>query len=133
MYGLVKKENDGVDIKVVLPMFISTTYNTTVFAFEGSVQGKQSDKFALCKDDDTAARSSYTKVHQQQIVSEVSVSATPLPLMPLETLLHYTPRYMALKVKNYQLPLVRPVYFVSFSQVFATVDVKMYPIRQSSI
>ena len=37
LYKLVKLENEGLDLHVVLPMFISTTDDTTVFAFEGSV------------------------------------------------------------------------------------------------
>ena len=61
LYDLIKRENDGVDIKVVLPMFISSTDDTTVFAFEGSVQGKENDKFIICKDEDTGTCSAFTK------------------------------------------------------------------------
>ena len=42
-------------------MFISSTDDTTVFAFEGSVQGKENDKFVICKDEDTGTRSAFTK------------------------------------------------------------------------
>ena len=37
LYKQVKLENEGLDLHVVLPMFISTTYDTTLFVFEDSV------------------------------------------------------------------------------------------------
>ena len=61
LYDLIQRENGGSELKVILPMFLSSTDDTTVFAFEGAVQGKQSDKFIIKKDDDTATRSSYTR------------------------------------------------------------------------
>ena len=61
LYGLIQRENGGSELKVILPMFLSSTDDTTVFVFEGVVEGKQSDKFVIRKDDDTATRSSYTR------------------------------------------------------------------------
>ena len=37
-YEIVKKENKGLDLRVILPMCVSSTDNTTVFLFEGSVE-----------------------------------------------------------------------------------------------
>ena len=42
LYNLIKKENDGQEIRVDTPMYVSTTDNTTLFTFEGAVVGKQS-------------------------------------------------------------------------------------------
>ena len=42
-------------------MFVSTTDDTTVFAFEGAVDGKVNDLFIVNKQDDSGVRSSYTK------------------------------------------------------------------------
>ena len=61
MYALIRKENRGSELKVVLPKFLSTTNDTTVFAFEGSVDGKQGYKFVIKKDDDTGTCSAYTQ------------------------------------------------------------------------
>ena len=61
LYELVKKENKGLDLHVVLPMFISTTDDTTVFAFEGSVDSAEGEGFIICKDEDTGTRSAYTQ------------------------------------------------------------------------
>ena len=41
-------------------MFVSTTYDTTIFAFEGSVDGK-SDQYIINKSSDLGTRSAYTK------------------------------------------------------------------------
>ena len=41
-------------------MFISTTYDTTLFAFEGTVDGSE-DFFIINKNDDTGTRAAYTK------------------------------------------------------------------------
>ena len=41
LYKLVFKENDGQPIRVVNPMFISTTDDTTLFIFEGKVNTKE--------------------------------------------------------------------------------------------
>ena len=54
LYELVQKENDGLDIKVVYPFFISTTDDTTMFCFEGSVQSKEGEWYIINKDEDTS-------------------------------------------------------------------------------
>ena len=36
-YDLIKKENDGLEIKAIQPFFISSTDDTTIFAFEGTI------------------------------------------------------------------------------------------------
>ena len=61
LHDLIQKENEGLDLRVILPMFSSTTDDTTVFAFEGAVDGSEGEGFIICKDDDTGTRSSYTK------------------------------------------------------------------------
>ena len=61
LYELVKLENEGLDLHVVLPMFISTTDDTTVFAFEGSFDSAEGEGFIICKDEDTGTRSAYTQ------------------------------------------------------------------------
>ena len=58
---MVKLENEGLDLHVVLPMFISTTDDTTVFVFKGSVDSAEGEGFIICKDEDTGTRSSYTQ------------------------------------------------------------------------
>ena len=59
LHELIKKENNEHDIRVVLPMYVSTTDDTTVFAFEGAVAGKQS-KFII-KKNENGVRSAFTK------------------------------------------------------------------------
>ena len=49
---LIQKENDGKDIRVVYPMFVSTTDDTTTFAFEGAVIGKGS-QFIIKKNENS--------------------------------------------------------------------------------
>ena len=61
LYKLIKKENKGLDIQVILPMFISTSDDTTVFAFEGAVDSTEGEEFIVCKDDDSGTRSAYTR------------------------------------------------------------------------
>ena len=61
LYDLISKENSGLELRVILPMFVSTTDDTTVFAFEGAVDGGEGERFIICKDNDTKTRSSYTK------------------------------------------------------------------------
>ena len=41
LHKLVHNENKGSSIRVVYPMFMSTTDDTTVFAFQGIVKGKE--------------------------------------------------------------------------------------------
>ena len=60
LYKLIQKENNGADLQVVLPTFVSTTDDTTVFAFEGAVEGK-SDGFIINTNKDLGTRSAYTK------------------------------------------------------------------------
>ena len=61
LYDMIQKENECLDLRPILPMFTSTTDDTTVFAFEGAVDGSEGEGFIICKDDDTGTRSSYTK------------------------------------------------------------------------
>ena len=62
LYKMIAKENNCEDIRVVLPMFVSTTDDTTVFAFEGTKDGKGNASYIINKDkNDTATRSSYTR------------------------------------------------------------------------
>ena len=44
-----------------MPMFISTTDDTTLFIFEGSIDSTKGEGFIICKDEDTGTRSSYTQ------------------------------------------------------------------------
>ena len=60
LYKLIQKENNGADLQVVMPFFLSTTDDTTVFAFEGAVDGK-SDRFIINKNNDSGTRSTYTQ------------------------------------------------------------------------
>ena len=46
---LIKKDNDGMDIKVMLPMFISTIYNIIVCSFEGCVNARVDDIFTIIR------------------------------------------------------------------------------------
>ena len=57
LYKLLKKENDGKDMKVVLPMFISTTDDATMFTFEGAVSGKSE---FIIKKGQNGTRSAFT-------------------------------------------------------------------------
>ena len=50
-------------MKVIVPMFISTTDDTTMFVFEGAVEGKASEYYIINKDDDSGTSSSYTKTN----------------------------------------------------------------------
>ena len=43
LYKMIQKENNGAESKVIFPMFLSSTDDTTVFAFEGSVDEKGSE------------------------------------------------------------------------------------------
>ena len=61
LYKLIQKVNNGEDLKVVYPMFISTTDDTTVFTFEGSVDGKENDCFIINTENDSGTYSSYNK------------------------------------------------------------------------
>ena len=61
LHKLVTEENKGLELCVVLPMFISTTDDTTVFAFEGAVDSSEGEGFIVCKDDDLGTRSAYTQ------------------------------------------------------------------------
>ena len=61
LHKLVKKENTDLDIQVVMPMFISSTDDTTVFAFEGAVDSPEGEGFLICKDEDTGTSSAYTQ------------------------------------------------------------------------
>ena len=61
LYELVKKENEGLEMRVILPMFISTTDNTTMFAFEGSVDSKADECYIVKKDNDSGTQSAYTQ------------------------------------------------------------------------
>ena len=67
LYKLIQQENNGADLQVVMPMFVSTTDDTTVFAFEGAVDGK-SDGFISNNNKDLDTRSAYTKIHPQLTV-----------------------------------------------------------------
>ena len=60
LYDLISKENDGLELRVILPMFISTTDDTTVFAFEGSVKN-EGEYYLINKDNDTGTHSAYTQ------------------------------------------------------------------------
>ena len=59
LYKLIQKENNGADLQLVMPFIVSTTNDTTVFAFEGAVDGK-SDGFVINKNNDLGTRSTYT-------------------------------------------------------------------------
>ena len=61
LHDLIAKENEGLEIRIVLPMFISTTDDTTIFAFEGIVDSAENEGFIICKDNNTGTRSSYTQ------------------------------------------------------------------------
>ena len=61
LYKMIQKENNGADLKVVLPFLLSTTDDTTVFAFEGSVDGKSNTSYIINKDNDSGIRSNYTR------------------------------------------------------------------------
>ena len=61
LHDLIKAENKGLDIRPVLPMFISTTDDTTIFAFEGAVENKANECYIINKNDDTGTRSAFTK------------------------------------------------------------------------
>ena len=58
LYKLIQKENGGSELKVVLPFFVSTTDDTTMFTFEGSVSGKC--EFIVNKNEN-GTRSAFTK------------------------------------------------------------------------
>ena len=68
LYKLIQQENNGADLQVVMPMFVSTTNDTTVFVFEGAVDGK-SDGFIINNNKDLGTRSTYTKIHHQLTVN----------------------------------------------------------------
>ena len=58
---MIKKENNEEDLKVILPMFLSTSDDTTVFAFEGTKDGKDNECYIINKANDLGTRSAYTK------------------------------------------------------------------------
>ena len=58
LYKLIQKENGGKELKVVFPLFVSTTDDTTMFTFEGSVSGKC--EFIVNKNE-IGTRFAYTK------------------------------------------------------------------------
>ena len=60
LYKLIQKEIEGKCLKVVLPFFISTNDHTTIFTFEGAVNGK--GEFIVKKDKSSTrgTRSAYT-------------------------------------------------------------------------
>lgn len=57
LYKLIQKENPDESFRVVLPMFVSTTYDTTMFLFEGAVHGKC--EFVINKNENST-RSAFT-------------------------------------------------------------------------
>ena len=61
LYKMIQKENNGADLKVVLPFLLSTTDDTTVFAFEGSVDGKSNTSYIINKDNDSGTRSDFSR------------------------------------------------------------------------
>ena len=61
LYNMIKAENNGLEIRAILPMFVSTTDDTTIFAFEGAVESKANECYIIKKDNSTGTRSSYTK------------------------------------------------------------------------
>ena len=121
--------NNSAEIKVNLPMFVSTTDDTPVFAFEGAVNGKDNDVFIVNIKIDTGTRSSYSKdtsstdscrgIRIRYSVSFNAVgNAAPF----------YTTVY---GLTEEELPTTTcPSYLPCPSPVFATEVVKTVPIKQ---
>ena len=63
LYDLVKQENNGMDMRVIPPMFISTTDDTTLFAFEGCVDSKVGESYIINKDYETGKHSAFTQTN----------------------------------------------------------------------
>ena len=49
LYNMIKAENKGLEIRAILPMFISTTDDTTIFSFEGAVESKANECYIVKK------------------------------------------------------------------------------------
>ena len=69
-------------------MLISTTDDTTMFVFEGTVNTGD-DVYIINKNDDRCTKASYTKDTPQPTVSEEYKFATLYHLMDMVMLLHY--------------------------------------------
>ena len=59
LHKLIKRENKGLDIKVILPRFILSTDNTTLFMSEGCANEQVNDVFVIGISDDTGMQSAY--------------------------------------------------------------------------
>lgn len=58
---MIKSEIDGLDTCIILKVLVSTTDDTTIFIFKGSVDGNDGKFYIVNKYDDTGIHSVYTQ------------------------------------------------------------------------
>ena len=109
LYDLVKKENEGLELQVVMPMFISTTDDTTLFVFEGSVDSTEGEGFIICKDEDTGTRSSYTQTTSSTASLRGLRIRHTIPFNAYGNLASLYATVYVYPQKSYQLQRARPV------------------------
>ena len=61
LYELIKMANEGLGVRVVLPMFVSTTDDSAMFAFNNVVNRTDSEVYIVKKEDDRGTNYAYTK------------------------------------------------------------------------
>ena len=58
---MIQKENNGANLKVALPMFLSTADDRTTFVFEFAVGGKDCECYIVNNEDDSCTRSAFSR------------------------------------------------------------------------
>ena len=114
---MIQKENDGKDMKFVLPFFISTTDDTTMFTFEGEMNGKCE---FIIKKNENHTRSAYTKYSSS-------------PLMRLVRSQQYMKESMAWAKMNYHQPPVLLAYSPSLFLDYVLGGIKIIRMKQLGI
>ena len=114
-------------------MFILTTYNTTLFVFEGSVEGKEGESYIVKMMMILGHDTHILKIRLQPTVRVVSESGTQSLSMVLVTLHHFTLPCTDYPKLNYHHLLVPVASTISLSLVYVTVSLKMYRVTPSDI
>lgn len=88
------EKNEGLTLRFVLLMFISTSDDITIFVFEVSVDSNQSITFIKNKKMILGFAQPTQKKPLPRITNVESAFATASPSIILVTLLHFMPQYM---------------------------------------
>ena len=132
LYDLIKRENNGLDLHVIIPMFTSTTGNIAIFSFEGAFDASKGEGFTICKDDDNRTRSSYTK-NTASIDSKRDICT--YHTMPSNTLGNVDPFYATvhgLSLEELHMSTFPSVlYYPSSNLNLAMAVIKTYQTRQN--